>query len=94
MLTHCARRAASRADWTAGSKQGDQDRDDRDDHQQLDQGKAATMRMAIKVGSCLRGHPEVRRVTRLKESLFTAQQSYVIVGLEYTHFRGCSMSNA
>ena len=34
---HWIRRAASRADWTAGSKQGDQDGDDGDDDEQLDE---------------------------------------------------------
>ena len=37
LLTHCDRRAASRAAWTAGNKQRDQDGDDRDDDEQLDQ---------------------------------------------------------
>ena len=38
---HCARRAASRAAWTAGQQQGDQHADDGDDHQQFDQREAA-----------------------------------------------------
>ena len=41
LLTHWMRRAASRAAWTAGSEQRDQHGDDRDDDQQLDQGKPA-----------------------------------------------------
>jgi hypothetical protein len=40
-LLHCMRRAASRADWTAGGR-SDQDADDRNDHQQLNQSKTSS----------------------------------------------------
>ena len=40
LLIHCARRAASRADCTAGNKQGDQYGDDGDDDKELDQRKS------------------------------------------------------
>ena len=43
LLVHWMRRAASRAAWTAGSKQGDQHGDDGDHHQQFDQCKGSTM---------------------------------------------------
>ena len=39
---HCIRRAASRAACTAGSSRAIRTRDDRDHHQQLDQGEART----------------------------------------------------
>ena len=51
LLTHCARRAASRAAWTAGSSRRDQDGDDRDHHQQLDQREAPPTRPAAGRGN-------------------------------------------
>ena len=44
LLMHCMRRAASRADWTAGNKLRDQHGDDGDDDQQLDEREAAVGR--------------------------------------------------
>ena len=43
LLVHWARRAASRADCTAGNKQRDQNGDDGDHDQQLDQRETATV---------------------------------------------------
>ena len=54
LLVHWARRAASRADCTAGNKQRDQDGDDGDHHQELDQGEGRTMRPRISWEKLLR----------------------------------------
>ena len=48
LLMHCARRAASRADCTAGKSSEIKHRDDRDHHQQFDQRESG-----LSLGVCL-----------------------------------------
>ena len=57
LFWHCIRAAASRTFCTAGSKQADQDRDDRDDDQELDEREAAA---AVKTTADQRSGTSVR----------------------------------
>ena len=64
LLTHCVRRAASRAELTAGKQQQDQDRNNGDDHQQLDQRKCAACDTAAMDGLMAGGEDSIQHVFR------------------------------